>query len=76
MVSPLEETAMLAGVDKSLDVFYTTRRTIQQFLKLTISKRLNFVKISLDLISPVYYRRGMSVNSVVSSLRRKIPFVS
>jgi len=37
-------------------------------LEQTILKRLNFVKISLDLISPVYYGQD--------SLRRKMPFVS
>ena len=42
----------------------------------TILERLNFVKIRLDLISPVYYGRDVSVISTVSSLRRKMPFVS
>jgi len=48
------------------------------FMKLlrTILKRLHFVKISLDLISPVYYGRDVSVISTISSLRRKMPFVS
>jgi len=48
------------------------------FMKLfrTILKRLNFVKISLDLISPVYYGRDASVISTISSLRRKMPFIS
>jgi len=36
---------------------------------------LNFVKISLDLISPVYYGRDVSEISTVSSLHRKMPFV-
>ena len=45
-------------------------------LEQTILKRLKFVKISLDLISPVYYGRDVSVISTVSSLHRKMPFVS
>ena len=41
-----------------------------------ILKPFNFVKISLDLISPVYYGRDVSEILTVSSLHRKMPFVS
>ena len=69
------EAFMLNKSDLSSLDFVITRLFMKLFRTNNI-ERLNFVKISLDLISPVFCGRDVSEISTVSSLRRKMHFVS